>query len=465
MLENILRNQCGLDPQKPILAGVSGGPDSLCLMDILRQAGYTLIVAHFNHQLRPAAALEASAVSALAHDLGLPFDTDSGDVHAYATDHGLSVEEGARLLRYRFLFEAARRHKAQAVAVGHTADDQVETVLMHFLRGAGLAGLKGMEYRTLLPVFDPEIPLVRPLLSLWRRDTEAYCQEHGLQPHYDDSNLDQYYFRNRLRHSLIPDLEKYNPRFKESMLRTAFALQGDYSALQEMLDDLWKETVVDTGNGWVAFNGTAMGGLSLGLLRNLLRRAAGSLRPADRDFAFEAVGRAAAFVQAPSGKKIDFENGLYLFAESGKIYLAAYEADLPSAQWPQVDQPVQLINHQIQFGQDWIMIVEEISPTTELQPPNSDNWSAWLDADRTGEVLTVRPPRPGDRFQPFGMESGSMKLSDLFVNLKLPRRARQHWPLICAGEEIAWVPGLRLAQPFRVTEETRRIFHLILKKI
>ena len=233
MLETILRDQCGLDPSRPVLAGVSGGPDSLCLLDILHTAGYRVIVAHFNHQMRPEASQEADSVSVRAGRLGLPFVSDCADVRAYAEAHGLSLEEAARMLRYEFLFAAARQHAAQAVAVGHTADDQVETVLMHFLRGAGLSGLKGMEYRMLLPVFDRQIPLVRPLLSLWRADTESYCREHALVPHYDASNADQAFFRNRLRHTLLPELEKYNPRFKESVLRSAQALQGDYSALQE----------------------------------------------------------------------------------------------------------------------------------------------------------------------------------------------------------------------------------------
>ena len=157
----------------------------------------------------------------LAEEMKLPFVSESADVRGYAEEHKLSLEEAARMLRYRFLFAQARAHRAGAVAVGHTADDQVETILMHFLRGAGLAGLKGMAGRTLLPEFDREIPLVRPILHLWRHETEAYCREHDLQPVHDPSNTDETYFRNRLRHSLIPELEKYNPRFKETLLRTA----------------------------------------------------------------------------------------------------------------------------------------------------------------------------------------------------------------------------------------------------
>jgi tRNA(Ile)-lysidine synthase len=465
MLENVLRDQCGLDLQKPVLAGVSGGPDSLCLLDVLRAAGYQIIVAHFNHQLRPEADLEATSVSERAHSLGLPFVTDSSDVRGYAEEHGLSLEEAARTLRYRFLFATARMHAAQAVAVGHTADDQAETVLMHFLRGAGLAGLKGMEYRTVLPVFDAEIPLARPLLSLWRADTETYCREHGLRPHFDASNRDTVYLRNRLRHDLIPELEKYNPRFKEAQVRTAQALQGDYSILQEVLEAVWKEVVVESGDGWVAFDQPRLVEFSPALRRNLIRRAAESLRPDSRDFGFEALERATVFAESSDAQRIDFVNGLYLFTESGKVYLAAYEADLPSAQWPQVSNQLSVVGDPCELGNGWILSVENVPLDTSRRFLDPDNWTAWLNADLTGSSLTVRPRRAGDRFQPLGLESGSVKLSDFFVNVKLPRRARAQWPLVCVGEEIAWVPGFRLAHSFRVTLKTERTLHLEIKRL
>jgi tRNA(Ile)-lysidine synthase len=471
-------NQCGLDPKKPVLVGVSGGADSLCLLGILKETGYRLIVAHFDHQLRPEAALEAAAVSEQARMLGLPFVSDCADVQAYAKEQSLSLEEAARMLRYRFLFSAARKQAAQAVAVGHTADDQVETVLMHFLRGAGLSGLKGMEYRTFLLAFDPLIPLVRPLLSLWRADTESYCREHGIQPHFDTSNADTVYFRNRLRHELIPELEKYNPRFKETLLRTSQALQGDYMALQEGLETAWKDIVVERRDAWVVFDQSGLTKLPRGLQRNLFRRAAEGLRPEDRDIGFDALERAAAFARTPMGNLIDFVNGLYLFAEKGKIYLAAYEADLPFSQWPQVSQPIAISrsispapqkdvgDRQLDLGNDWVLTKEETPQNPEEVPLSSDNWSIWLDADLLpADHLVVRPRRAGDIFIPLGMDGQTVKVKDFYINLKIPRRARAHWPLVCAGEQVLWVVGYRIAHPFRITEKTKHILHLEIKKL
>jgi tRNA(Ile)-lysidine synthase len=473
MLESILQKQCGLDPARPVLAGVSGGPDSLCLLDILHTAGYRVIVAHFNHQLRPEANQEADSVSARARSLGLAFTSDTADVHAHAEAHRLSLEEAARMLRYQFLFAAARQYQAQAVAVGHTADDQVETVLMHFLRGAGLAGLKGMEYRMLLPVFDAQIPLVRPLLAMWRAETESYCRAHALEPHYDASNANQAFFRNRLRHALLPELEKYNPRFKESVLHTAQALRGDYLALQEVLDEAWKSVVIETGQDWVVFDQAGLARLSTGMRRNLIRRAAEALRPDDRDFGFEALERAATFIDSPAGKQIDFINGLCLFAESGKLTMAGYEAPGLSAQWPQVEEALIISRERLdaqeqrlELGNGWNFSAGFRTPASEEWLHSTDNWSAWVDADRLpADGLVIRPRRPGDFFAPLGMGGQTVRVQDFYTNVKLTRRARKFWPLVCSGEQIVWVAGYRIGQPFRITEKTRQILHLEIKRL
>jgi tRNA(Ile)-lysidine synthase len=477
-MREILEQQCGLNKTDPVLAAVSGGPDSVALLHLLRGLGYPLVCATFNHRLRPEAADEVAYVRHAAESLGVPFVTDSADVAAYAGAEGLSIEEAARTLRYRFLFRAAREAGAQAVAAGHTADDQAETVLMHFLRGAGLAGLKGMSARLVLPVFDPEIPLVRPLLAWQRADTEAYCRENGLAPLYDPSNADTTYFRNRLRHELIPALESYNPRIRQALVRTALALQGDEALLAEVIEAAWQKSVLEQGTGFVAFERAALESGSPALRRNLFKRAAFTLRPGLRDVDFAALERAAALQSA------DLTGGLRLFVEGAKIYLAAYEADLPFSDWPQVGEQFSVISdqfsvssrapvegNQCSLGEGWLLTCEPVLLITEHWLLITDPWSAWLDADLTGDTLTgtsrlrVRAMRAGERFQPLGMSGASVKLQDFFVNVKLPRRARKKWPLVCVNDEIAWVVGLRLAHPFRVTEKTKRALHLQIKRL
>jgi tRNA(Ile)-lysidine synthase len=449
-----------LPAEGPLVAGVSGGADSLCLLDLLVRAGRQVLVAHLDHGLRPEAQADAERVAAQARARGLDCVVERQDVRAYAAGQGLSIEESARLLRYRFLFAAARRAGARAVVVGHTADDQVETVLMHFLRGAGLDGLKGMQPSTILPIFDAHIPLVRPLLHVWRHETEAYCREQGLVPSLDASNADPAYFRNRLRHVLIPELERYNPRFKEALLRSSLTLADDHALLQGQIDVVWGQALAEAGIGYLVFQADVLAQMPAGLRRSLLRRAATRLRPAERDFSFERIQAAAAFCsagEAASGR-LELGGGLSLFREGHMFILAAWEADLPAAHWPQLTRPLPLPTGSLNLG-DWVLHCEA-AVDLPAEPPPADNWSAWLDAGCLSGDLHVRPPRPGDRFQPLGLPNGSVKLSDFFINEKLPRRARQNWPLVCAGEQIVWVPGYRIAHPARVTPETRRIVKL-----
>ena len=465
-----------LPGDSPLIIGVSGGPDSLCLLHLaLQMPSLRITVAHFNHRLRPEAEREAGFVQELAGRLGLPFVTGSAEVGNFASENGLSIEEAARLLRYRFLFDQARSLHAGAVAVGHTADDQAETVLMHLLRGAGLAGLKGMTGRSLPNEFDREIPLVRPILHLWRRETEDYCRAHDLHPLYDPSNADEIYFRNRLRHSLIPELENYNPHIKQTLVRTARALAGDYEALAEVVESTWPTAVVDEGPGYVTFSQPVMAGLSAGLRRNIFRRGMEMLMPAMRSLDFASLQRAADFAAAasPSGspspaRRVDLIEGLVLHREASRLILATIQADLPgSDHWPLIEGLHELqLNSRVDLNGTVSLSAteEDIASGREFTGESGNSFVAWLDADRTGERFTVRTRRPGDRICPLGMDGHSLKLSDLLINVKLPGRARDGWPLVLAGEEIVWVPGVRLAHPFRITGATKRAVRLEVNK-
>ncbi|GAB4492415.1 MAG: tRNA lysidine(34) synthetase TilS [Anaerolineales bacterium] len=462
-----------LESGKLLVVGVSGGPDSLALLHVLRGAGCPLLVCHFNHRLRPESASDAAHVQKIAEEMGLPFVTDSADVAAYAGAEGLSVEEAARELRYRFLFRAAREAGAGAVAVGHTADDQAETVLMHFLRGAGLAGLKGMPPRVILPVFDAEIPLVRPLLSWTRAQTEAYCRQHNLPYLTDSSNADTAYFRNRLRHQLLPQLEAYNPQIRHTLAKSALALQGDYELLNELVNSAWENTVSVAGNGFVAFNLPYLRQMSPALRRNLFRRAAFTLKPGLRDVGFEALERACTL------KATELAGGLKTLIEGETLYLTEDEAELPTP-YPQISVQCSVFSHQysvssIQLENGWELHSSLLTPLrgqAENWSLMTDNWSAHFDADlaKTSPStnlrtrLTVRPFRAGDRFEPLGMPGQTMKLSDLFVNLKIPKRFRKNWPVLCVEDEIAWIPGLRMAHGYRVTDSTRRVLVLRLTR-
>ena len=450
----------------PIIVGVSGGADSLCLLGFLYEKGYSLIVAHFDHQLRPESGEGVKFVESIAKIFNLPFVSESDDVAAYAKKHKQTIEEAARNLRYRFLFSQARKHKAQALAVGHTADDQVETVLMHFLRGAGLSGLKGMDARVILPTFDAEIPLIRPILNLWRADTVAYCAAHDLHPHEDPSNASDEFFRNRLRHNLIPKLEKYNPRFREILQRTSHALSGDHALLAELIHSTWQQITLKENPNYISFDLLAFAKLSPALIRNLIKEAVGRLRPGQIDISFSTLDRAARFISLPdSAQRIDLASGVLLFRETDYLYFVDGEENLPLDSFPQVGKESLSLKLpcEINLGAGWVL-KGKITETASMLK-NADPFQVTFDADLFGENLVLRPRRTGEKFHPFGMDGKSMKLSDFLINAKLPRRARDGYPLLCADDETIWVPGFRLAHCVRVTESTRRFASFTLKKM
>ncbi|MBN2502674.1 MAG: tRNA lysidine(34) synthetase TilS [Anaerolineales bacterium] len=465
-----LTNACQIEPGARLIVGISGGPDSLCLLHLLQQLDVQVIAAHLNHQLRPEAGRDAIQVAETAAKLAVEFVLEETDVRGYAEANGKSLEEAAREKRYDFLYRIAREQNAHAVAVGHTADDQVETVLMHLLRGSGLAGLTGMQPRSINAGWSREIALIRPLLSIWRAEVEAYCQENQLDPLFDQSNLDTTFYRNRLRRELIPYLEGYNPQVKRLLWQMADTLAGDEAAIDAVVAAHWPECLADQGAGWVVLRRKVLMGLQVGLQRRVWRKAIAQLRPGLRDIDYAAIRRAVAFGQSPSQtNQIDLVAGLRLLIEDDMLWLAAWEADLPTVGWPQVEagQTYQLpIPGEIELDDGWMLQADwETAPmTADTLADHQDPYQVWVDAGNLATPLLVRGRVAGDRFAPLGMDGHTLKLADFFINEKLPQRARAGWPLVCSGSEIVWVPGFRLSHCFRLQGGTEEVVRLCLIK-
>jgi tRNA(Ile)-lysidine synthase len=467
LVRQTLSKHCRVSLQETILVGVSGGPDSLCLLDMLHRLRVPLVVAHFNHRLRSEADAEARLVQEFAEIRSLPFVAHEESVSEYAESQGLSVEEAARILRYRFLFNEARGRSAEAVAVGHSADDQVETVVMHLLRGAGLSGLKGMPYRALPNAWSQNIPLVRPLLNVWRRDILRYLAEQNLEPLMDRTNLDVTIFRNRLRHELIPYLESFNPAIRQLIWRTAELRSGDYEVLEMVIAEAMDACRIDQGFEYVALDIRELRARPVGLQRHIFRQAIAHLRPGLRDIDFESIERAVQFLHdPPTTRQQDLIAGLHLFQEGNRLWVAAWEAVLPGSDWPQLPDKGEReldVPGELNLPGGWRIKAETVNAIEMARVlSNADPYQAWLDMDRLPGPLSVRARRPGDIFRPLGMNGRSTKLADFMINVKLPHRAREHWPLLVSGDEVVWVPGYRLGHSFRIKETTGQAVHLIL---
>ncbi|HEX9013519.1 MAG TPA: tRNA lysidine(34) synthetase TilS, partial [Anaerolineaceae bacterium] len=332
----------------------------------------------------------------------------------------------------------------------------------------GLAGLKGMQACTRLPQLGGSVPLARPLLETWREETVAYCREHLLDPVVDPSNADTTFFRNRLRHELIPSLQGYNPRVKEVLLRMASSLAGDQAFLEEAAQAAWDAGSPSRGEGYSSFDREAFLRLPVSLQRRVLRRMVADLRPELRDLDFETVERAAGFFREPPATfHMDLVDGLDLDTQLGWVILHEHGVEPRMEQWPCLPAGTSVsleVPGSVDLGAGWLL---EAGLSGEGLPEgagSADPNQAWLDARRIRLPLTVRCRAEGDRFTPFGMGGRSVKLSDYFINVKIPRSARATWPLVFAGEELAWVPGYRSSEAFRVSPPAGPVIHLVLRK-
>ena len=462
-----------LQPGQRLVAGVSGGPDSLCLLDCLHRLGYQIIVAHLDHQLRPESAEEATFVQHVAQTYGVLAVLEPWDIGAQVGP-GSSVEEAARLARYRFLVQVANEQGVELIATGHTADDQVETILMHFLRGAGPSGLRGMLPATSLESWvgipdSADITLVRPLLDLTREQTLAHCIAIDLEPRLDPSNLDQTYTRNRLRHHLIPILESYNPGVRQVLRRTGRVMAGEAELVATLVADRWPELVRKGGEGVFVINVKPFLEQPTALQRALIREAISRLRPTLRDVGFEAVERALHFITNPQrGRHQTLVGELEIIHFSDEVVVRQPDAVIEYPDFPQLisDRRRKLsIPGRMRLANGWFLeaTIESLNPVRRSQFINQgDPRVVAVDEISIDTPLAVRPGKPGDRIRPLGM-GGSIKVSDLLVNQHIPQPARARWPLVVCGDRILWVVGLRMSDDFRLDNKTKRAVVLRLR--
>jgi tRNA(Ile)-lysidine synthase len=470
MLKNIsiiLQHDCILRPEDLLLVGVSGGPDSLCLLHVLHQIGYPIIAVHVNHKLRPEADTESLTIEELTHQLNIKFISCQADVLRYSQENSVSVEEAARILRYQILFEQAKINRANAVVVGHNADDQVETILMHLLRGTGLAGLKGMEYRICPNPWSEIIPLVRPFLSIPRVEIQMYIYDHALVPISDNSNLDISYFRNRIRHELLPLLEGYNPSIRQAIFRLGQVVKDDYALLQQLTEESWETILIRKGETYLEFKRAEFNVLPPSIQRLILRKAISYHRPGLLDVEFDCIERGLALIAGDkSSTQMDLISGMRLIIENESFWLAAWQADLPTNDFPKVtpgERKVILIPSFNMLNDTWMLEVNIITDpkASYLQSQiNTDPYQAWMDIGDLNYPIITRSRAPGDQMRPLGMNGHSIKISDLMINLKLPKRVRATWPLVCSGDEILWVPGFRLSHLVRLNPSTKQAIHM-----
>lgn len=450
-----------LRPDSPLVVAVSGGADSLTLLYLLHKAGqHPLTIAHFNHQLRPEAADEAQFVADTGRKLNLPCLLGQGDVADLARREGLSLEEAARQARYQFFAQTARTTGAKVVMTGHNADDQAETVLMHFLRGSGPAGLRGMLPLAPLPGAG-DLQLARPLLNTGREAILAYCTANQLRPVLDSSNQDLTFFRNRLRHELLPHLAGYNPNIKERLRHSATILAADYELLEGLSRQAWQAICHQQGQDWLRFDLAGWRELPLSLRRSTLRHGIWQLGHSLRDVAFRPVEMARQLLEAGAvGSQATLPGNITLRVGYDDWWLIAGRE--PPFAAPQLSAPLpQLlpVPGRVSLQNGWVMS-SRFLPSLNLADiwANKDPWQAYVVAP--AGTLWLRPRRSGELFQPLGLNGHTSRLKEVMINRKIPAGARPLWPIVADQNHLFWLTGHLIDHRARVVDVSRPVIQL-----
>jgi tRNA(Ile)-lysidine synthase len=424
-----------------IVVAVSGGVDSMVLLrlmdELAREYSWKLVVAHLNHMLRGRGSnADERLVREASSDAGLSFVSERVDVRRRAEQGRLSTEMAARQARHEFLARVARDFRSRKIALAHHADDQVELFFIRLLRGAGMDGLSGMKWSNPSPA-DGAVRLTRPLLGLTRPEIQAFARQHGVKFRYDPSNDCLEILRNRIRHELLPLLEKkYQPGIRSVVLRLMDLIAAESELTGTLVDDL-----VAGGPDGKRFDSLPRAAqrrlLQVQLIRLGLRHD------------YETIER----LRSDSGVPFTLAPHTTIYRdEAGEVHRRETEQIAFNSQRQVVDLQAR---GRARFGGvafDWRIT----QPGSNKAKTPRMHGRELFDADRVGPRVTLRHWQPGDRFQPIGMTK-PLKLQDFFANKKVPRATRHELVVATTDQgEVFWVEDMRISERFKLDGDTRR---------
>ncbi|MDD5310607.1 MAG: tRNA lysidine(34) synthetase TilS [Candidatus Omnitrophica bacterium] len=439
-----------------VVVAVSGGPDSTALLLALNglklEYGLRLRIAHLDHMFRAAGETKKDReyVSSLSRRLGIPLIFERIDVPAYAKESGLSLEEAAREKRYGFLLKAAKDSGAKKIALGHTMDDQAETVLMRLIRGSGLGGLRGIPPKRPLD----GVLIVRPLIEAWRKEVEEYLKGKGVKPRLDATNFMRKFLRNRIRHELIAVLKKYNPNIKEVLVRSAQNFSYDYEALSDAVDRSCKGCLKAKG-GFAAVDLRRLKGKQAGIRRGILRKAIEISKGDLRGIDYSHIEDIEDLIKTGKGA-IDLPGKMRVVRKKDALIFGKTEA---GAVFPKVLKRISVPGSTFIPGLKLTFATKFSGSNVKLGGSKS---AEYVDFAKIKGPLYVRTWEKGDRFRPLGMAK-EKKLQDFFMDLKVPRGKREGVPLLVSGRDIIWVCGLRLSDAVKIDNGTERVLKISYK--
>lgn len=446
-----------LESGESVVVAVSGGPDSIALLKVLEtlsdEYGLTLITAHLNHGLRVEADREAQFVREISKEMGIKFECKTVDINFLRKGTGKSIEDSSRDVRYHFLNDIAKTYHAHKIALGHHLNDQVETVLINFLRGSGPGGLKGM-----LPARDSLY--IRPLLYVNRTEILSFLEFHKIQFIRDMSNAEEIYLRNRIRHLLIPELKtKYNTKLEENLSNMAEIMRLEDDYMKTLTGKILSEWGAEPdSNDEVRIRISKLRiyheAVQGRIIRNILRRSTPNGQgigyahiKAVQDLAYS--NYPSGHLNLPYNTTVRREYDFLFFSRGRK-----FERNIVQEKCDQVFYEVTLPGSVNIAESGKIIKFNFVDPPVQIKSNRQD--IVFMDYDKIRFPLIIRAGKPGDRIQPLGMK-GTKKIKSFFIDEKIPLNCRKDVPLLLDKESVLWIAGMRISERVKITKKTNRI--------
>ncbi|MCT4585286.1 MAG: tRNA lysidine(34) synthetase TilS [Peptostreptococcaceae bacterium] len=461
MIKNIIKQTIKrenlIDKNDKIIIALSGGPDSVALLHALNslkdELQIKLYAAHLNHQIRGIEAQkDALYTMKICEELGITCFVSSKDAIKYSKENKLSLEEGARKLRYDMFFELKEKLNANKIAIAHNKDDQSETFLMRVIRGTGLDGLKGIRYKR-------EDGIIRPLLDVDRESIEKYCEDYKLNPRIDKTNLENIYTRNKIRLDLIPYIEEhFNSNLKSNISRLCNMLYEDSNYINTKAKECF-DRVKNEDNKMIKFKVDNIKNLDYPIKSRVIRLALKKFIVDLKGIEYIHIDNIIKLLNGEKGQLIDIKKGIKAFLIDDEII---FSKEL-------IKKDIEKLNV-YNLPKSGFIKIKELNALLEIksfekgeEELKSDKYTKYFDLDKISSKLVLRPRENGDRIKM--LNSGTKKIKDLFIDMKIEKEKRELIPIISDDKGILWVVGYKMSDDYKIEDDTKNILKLFFKKL
>ncbi|WP_455804610.1 tRNA lysidine(34) synthetase TilS [Clostridium butyricum] len=441
-----------------VLVALSGGPDSVCLLNILYNLKAELNIeigaAHLNHLLRDKDAFEDEEyVKTLCKSLDIPCFVKRVDINKYSKDKKMSSEMAGRDARYNFFDDIVKDEGYTKIATAHNANDQAETILFRLMRGSGIEGLCGIKVR--------RDKIIRPILCLSRKEVEEYIEINNLKPRIDKTNFEKIYNRNKIRLDMIPYIkENFNEDIIQTLNRMSVLLQKDNEFIEDSARSFYEKHCIEQSDYFIIKK--EMFDNKEAVVTRVIRYALTNFSKTHYDFEMKHIYEICNLAKNNSGKAIDLPNKIYAENIYGDIYIKE------RININNIDVKQEIVVNKNEINGKKIFFNDENIEFSVLKNDsnldlNQNNFIKYFDFDKINDSISLRKRKNGDKIIPLGMK-GSKKIKDLFIDMKVPKEERDCIPLLCFDENISWIVGIRVSEEYKITNKTKNILRVIVER-